>query len=230
MANQDTSATLSGSLSASADISVEIEVSASLLGSGLISAIEDSQKSQSASFFGSGEMDVFATQDVHLSAINIGGSLSVSVSPKPFFNTEISFYGIGSGSSKYKITCPDTLINFIPQKIISAFCRNKGTSVDIKRYKNDTYPVFAKLSKDGSYDITGFTVKLSVQIGTGSVYTSTGSITDAVNGEVNFALDPALILETGKGTYDIEVNDGTYIYTYERGVFEILEDLTPQVV
>lgn len=203
------------------------DTSVSMLGSGQVSVIEYSQVTHSVSMLGSGGMSVSPVVDVNPGAIDFAGSLSSGIGTGQLLNNYISAYGFLNVSVSARAVCYDIVNNFIPQHIISNFCKNKGESVALKRFKNDTYPVTATLSKDGVYDITGFTIKLSTQIGTGTVYTSTGNITDAVNGNVEFILDAGAIDTAGEGTYDIEVNDGTYVYTYEKGVFEIVEDLTP---
>lgn len=226
MANQDASAALLGSGASSITATADAYASASMLGSGSMTAVEDDHTAYSVHFSGSGDMTVTVHPYINVAVGDFSGSLTSVISSGIYHNTFASVYGVLTSTINATVQCWDVVNNMEPQKIISAFCKNKGESVAIQRYKGDSYPVTAKLSKDGNYNISGFTVRMSTQIGSGTVYTSTASITDAVNGEVEFILDPAAVGTSGTGTYDIEVNDGTYVYTYEKGTFTIVDDLT----
>lgn len=166
----------------------------------------------------------------NIGKISFNGTLSASVSGKILVNSYANLYGLLSVriTPKLYIQCFELMPKLVLQVIESTGCSTKkGSSVALVRYRGDTYPVSAILSKNGDTDITGFIVKLSTQITGHSMYTSVGTITNAALGYVDFMLDPLAVATAGKGVYDIQVDDGTYIYTYEKGEFELLEDLTP---
>lgn len=205
------------------------DTSVSMLGSGEASVIELSQKTYSVSMSGSGGMDVSAIIDVFPGTLDFSGSLGATVGISGYQNTYVSMFGFAYASiAKTRIFCPDLRINLILQSITRTCSKEK--SVTLKRYKNNTYPVSATLSRNGDYDITGNTFRLSTQIGTGSVVTVNGVITDALNGIVEFTLDAASVSESGTGIYEIEGNDGTHPYTYEKGEFIVMDTITPVAV
>ncbi len=67
---------------------------------------------------------------------------------------------------------------------------------------------------------------MSTQIDSGIIYTVDGVISDAASGIVTFELDLTGIATSGIGVYDIEGNDGSYVYTFDKGVFTLLDDVT----
>jgi hypothetical protein len=66
---------------------------------------------------------------------------------------------------------------------------------------------------------------MSTKIGDGQIYTTIGTILNAQKGIVEFSFQPAAVDMPGEGTYDIQGED-SYIYTYDKGKFTLLDDLT----
>ena len=160
--------------------------------------------------------------------IQMSGGLTSEISVQNLISSYVTMYGFLSANVSIlsAVRCSDLFVDYNTQVIESLGCKIGEESVDLIRYRGDTYPVSTTLSKNGNTDVTGYTFKLSTQIGQGTIYTAIGSIIDASNGIVSFPLDALAIATAGEGVYDIEGNDGTYIYTYEKGVFTLLDDLT----
>ncbi len=97
---------------------------------------------------------------------------------------------------------------------------------DLSRYTGDNYPLKVKLGKNGNYNVTGVTFEMSTQIEEGTTYTSTGTILDAEKGLVEFPFVTASVATAGSGVYSITGDNG-FIYTYFRGKFTLIDDLTP---
>lgn len=181
------------------------------------------------SFYGKGSMSVYA-----LSSVDLQGTLDFSSSSYPTINSAtvvdsfVSFYGFGSmiADSKGSIAvCTNLYINKDIQHLYSDQCTG-GESDMIQRYRGDDYPVMGNFGIENDFDITGFTFKMSTKIGEGTTYTSDGTILDSASGLVEFQWPSGSIDNAGEGVYDIQGNDGTYTYTYEAGVFILLDDVT----
>lgn len=226
MANQDTSAALLGSGLVSATTGVDVYSSVSLLGSGLASATEISQKTYSVAFSGTGDMSASVNAFVDMSPINFDGSLNGAVQSGNYINTYVTLYGFLSSQANTAIGCADVFFDMEPPRVEVLQCSNEGELVDLQVFKGNTYPVTARLSIKGDYDITGHTIRLSTQIDGDTLYTVTGTITNALAGEVSFALDPLSVDTPGVGKYDIEGNDAIYTFTYGTGEFTVLDNLT----
>ncbi len=94
----------------------------------------------------------------------------------------------------------------------------------ITRYRGDTYPLVVTLKENGvAVDLSGATVNMSLALPIAVVITAT--ITDAANGEAQFEFTQAHIGEVGRFVYDINVDDGTYITTYVKGILELTSDV-----
>ena len=89
---------------------------------------------------------------------------------------------------------------------------------NIRRFVGNDLPFRATISKDGDFNITGKTITMSFQLGSGPVYTLPGNITDGASGKVSFPPTPESIANKGVGHYEIKVDDGSYevTYAYER--------------
>jgi len=199
-----------------------------VLGSGNVSISVGQVGSTFVSMSGIGSMNVSTKLDVASGRIQMSGILSVSESNQNLVNSYVTMYGFLTANINLysSVYCSDLPVDFEIQMIESFGCSIKGESVELKRYRGDTYPVATTLSKNGSKDTTGITFKMSTQIENEIVYTVDGIVENASNGIVNFPLDINAVTTAGSGVYDIQGNDGTYIYTYEKGVFTLLEDVT----
>ncbi len=230
MANQD-----SGFIQLTGDLSVEItpnvitESSISFLGT-LDSTIDGESKGAGfISFSGSGGLSIEPDVYTPVGKITFAGSLSAEISTQNLVNSFSAMYGFLTakiGGSK-TIYCSELTLDMAMQTIESVVCSIKGEGMKLIRFRGDNYPVKAVLGIAGITDTTGLTFKMSTQIEGGAVHTVAGVITDAVNGRVSFTLPTEAVAVAGSGFYDIESNDGTYTYTYEKGVFTLLPDLTP---
>lgn len=143
---------------------------------------------------------------------------SVFVSMYGFLYCDIDLKNIGS-------FCPDLKINFETLVLESAACGMKGESMDIIRYRGDTYPIVATLGRNGNFDVTGITFTMSVKIGDGQTYSVSGVVANAAAGLVEFYLPEEAVAIPGEGVYDIQGYDA-YIYTYDKGKFILLDDVT----
>ena len=95
----------------------------------------------------------------------------------------------------------------------------------ITRFRGDNYPLIVTLKENGNpVDLTNATVRLS--IGFDTVIVLTAIITDAVNGVAKFEFPVHSVDKVGRFPYDIEVNDGGYITTYVKDIFELIDDVT----
>ena len=231
MANQD-SGSIQALGSALADVTAyqkqTISVSISLAGSGDMDISGKTTGFTFTKMSGSGDMNVSVNILQKAESISMSGTLSSDISTQNLVNAYTVMYGFLTSSveTSSSVFCVDLPIDFNTQTIESFGCKIKGNSVELKRYRGDTYPVNSTLSKNGNKNTTGITFQMSTQIADGTIYTVDGTITDAVNGIVDFPLTTAAVATAGVGVYDIEGNDGTYIYTYEKGVFTLLDDVT----
>lgn len=107
--------------------------------------------------------------------------------------------------------------------------------MDITRYRGDTYAdKFNITNSDGTpMDITGFAFKMTLNTKQYPVSTSTqtyqlvGSITDAVNGVVEFAPSAGEAGQIGKFYYDVQMTDDLgIIKTIQTGTYTYLQDIT----
>ena len=159
--------------------------------------------------------------------ISISGSATINDTIEVLVNAYATMYGFAriSVETFSAISCSDLIIDMSIDKLESFGCII-GESMELKRYRGDTYPVSATLSKNGLKDTTGITFQMSTKIDGEATFTVNGIVTDALSGAVSFPLDVLSVAVAGSGAYDIQGNDGTYIYTYEKGVFTLLDDLT----
>lgn len=103
---------------------------------------------------------------------------------------------------------------------------------NIRRKQGDTYPIEATIldSSGSAYDLTGVTeVKLGVDQRDALVVSDTpdlvvtGSVTDAVNGLVEFPLSaPDAALAVGTYNAEIQMLDGAFIITTESFKYEVV--------
>ena len=231
MANQDSGHILADA-SAVALVSALLynNASPSFGAEGFIEPVSATQVGETfTSMNATGSLGVVANVDMPSGLIQMSGELTNTVVAQNLLSAYVVFYGFLSSSiSTYSaVFCADMTVDFVEQIIESTGCTIGVYSVALTRYRGDTYPVSTKLSKNGSTDVTGSTFQMSTQIADGTVYTANGVIENALLGIVNFPLQSLAIDTAGIGVYDIQGNDGTYDYTYEKGVFTLLEDVTP---
>lgn len=171
---------------------------------------------------------VKASISINTEPVSMNGTLESTVVPNMLMNAYVAMYGFLSAaiSKRTGAFCFDLNVEMITEEIISLGCNIEGASMPLTRFRGDTYPVLTKLGLNGDPDVTGYTFRMSTQIDNGVVYTVDGVISDASNGIVTFELDLTGIDLPGVGVYDIEGNDGSYVYTFDKGVFTLLDDVT----
>jgi len=161
-------------------------------------------------------------------SIQLTGTLGSQVNDvEVLVNSYVAMYGFLMSHIEAKAAmavCPDLYIDMEILELESSGCEI-GDSMDITRYRGDTYPLTATLGRNGNFNVTGMTFTISTQINNGAIYSSVGTILDATNGIVRFEFDPAAVNTAGEGIYDIQGDDG-YIYTYDKGKFILLDDVT----
>lgn len=176
------------------------------------------------SMLGALSSSVYATVYNNSITIQMDGTLSSTVSVTSAKSSYSIMIGVLNASVGVEVFCPDIFADMEIQKITNIGCE-KGDTMDITRYRGDTYPLETVLGRNGNTDATGITFKMSVQIDNGTIYTSTGTIVDTKNGIVKFEWPAGSIDAAGEGIYDIQGED-SYIYTYVKGKITILDDLT----
>ncbi len=122
--------------------------------------------------------------------------------------------------------CMGLIYNFIPQRLEINTCENDNEESEmIERYEGDTYPLEIVFSKNGNYNISGYTFKLYAQIEDGGIYEMDGTIMNAEYGLVLFYFDTNIVNSVGSGVYEIKViNGGTT--TFAHGELKILDALS----
>ena len=168
-----------------------------------------------------------ASQFFNTGPVEMLGSLTVETATVMYIDAYVAMYGFLSadmGSVALKTFCPDIYVNMEIQTIESSGC-TIGDSVDIQRYRGDTYPLRATLGRNGDFSTSGITFTMSTKIDNQQVHSVTGTIIDAETGIVEFAFSADAVAIAGEGVYDIQGDDG-YIYTYDKGKFELLADVT----
>lgn len=210
MAFQDSSADLTGEL-------ISTALGDSVAAGGLIT------------MSGVGSMTVVGISYLDMTALQMDGILSAEVlSTSNYQDSYAAMYGFGNiiiDNVGVSAICSDLFLDMETQELISSGC-TIGDSDMITRYRGDDYPLRAILGKNGVFDVTGFTFKMSSRIESQAIFTSDGSVIDIENGIVEFPWPAGSIDTAGVGVYDIQGNDGTYTYTYDKGVFTLLDDVT----
>lgn len=106
---------------------------------------------------------------------------------------------------------------------------------NISRYRGDTYSdKFTITNTDGSpMDITGFSFKMTLNSNpyptdnSTQLYQLIGSITDAVNGVVEFSPTALQANNVGKFRYDVQMTDDLgVIKTIQLGCYTYLQNIT----
>ena len=229
MANQDSGFIgAGGTLDVSVSTSMYHNITIGISGSGEVDISVTQVSETFTSMSGIGSMSVNGVIDISSGLIQMSGELTSNISQQILVNSYAVMYGFLTASinTYASVFCADINIEFTEQILESSSCSIGEESMELIRYRGDTYPVSAKLIKNGSPDVTGSTFKMSTQIGGGVIYTVDGIIENATMGIVNFPIDVLAIGTSGEGVYDIQGNDGIYDYTYEKGVFTLLEDVT----
>ena len=116
----------------------------------------------------------------------------------------------------------------VAEPVVVCLCRRRGDSFA------DEFVLFTDAAKTTPLDITGFSFLLTVDPeespsdATNNLFTVTGTITDAVNGKVEFA-PTAVQTDVTPQTYfyDIQMTDGGgKIRTIVVGDYDITQDIT----
>lgn len=97
----------------------------------------------------------------------------------------------------------------------------------LERFRGDTFPIEATLTRDGTWTLVGSTVKMSFKFDDGVTHTFTGTVTDYPNKIVEFVPTASAVGTARVGVFDIQVDDGTYVATHVRGTVRILQEVTP---
>jgi len=105
---------------------------------------------------------------------------------------------------------------------------------DITRKRGDTYADVINISSAGSpLDVTGYTFLLTVDTQKApsdtstQVYQLTGTILDAVNGQVEFAPSAVQADQVGGFYYDVQMTDGAgRKRTVLAGKYKYVQDIT----
>ncbi len=97
----------------------------------------------------------------------------------------------------------------------------------LQRFRGDTYPIEATLSRDGDWTLTGSTVKLTFIFDDEVVHSFTGTILDEDTKSVEFEPTASAVDTVRQGRFDIQVDDGVYVATHIEGVIDIIQDRTP---
>ena len=218
-----------GSLAILVNTNMYINASFEILAEGDMNVVNAGTVSDTfTSMRAEGYMNVSSVVDISSGSISISGSLNSVIENQVLVNAYSVLYGFLSSIVRTysSVFCADITVDFSEQIIESTGCTIGDESMALTRYRGDTYPVSTKLIKNGSSDVAGSTFKMSTQISGGVIYTADGIIENASLGIVNFPLDILAIGTSGEGVYDIQGNDGTYLYTYEKGVFTLLDDVT----
>lgn len=181
--------------------------------------------------------EVSMVTSLYMSQVNGEFTLDSNISPLGFSKLISPVVMRGTldaaiNSARSLISCTDISIDLLNPELVVDKCgaqvcsSNKGNYMKIQRFLNDTYPVVARLSVNGDYDISGFSFTFHTKLKNESVYSTPGIIEDAENGKVSFALVSGSTGSVGKGHYDIEGTDGTYIYTFVKDIYEVVEDVS----
>lgn len=96
----------------------------------------------------------------------------------------------------------------------------------LERYRGDTYPIEATLSRSGTWSLIGSTVKMTFEFDDAVKHTFTGTVTDYDNKIVEFTPTTDAVAQVRLGDFDIQVDDGSYITTHLRGKINIVDDVT----
>ena len=227
MSYQDSSADLLGQLDSTVSGSLTMNGSADLLGE--LDSTASAVQIEGTEVFLTGTLSGSATgsQIQNMPSILVNGTLIGNASSVMYIDGYVAMYGFLKAeinSSAIKPICPDIFVDMIIEEIEALGCVI-GENMELKRYRGDTYPLRATLGRNGVFDTTGITFTMTTKIDDGIAYSSTGTIIDPVNGIVEFAFTPDAVATAGEGVYDIQGVDA-YIYTYDKGSFILLDDVT----
>ncbi len=204
--------------------------------SGLLQLLgELSAKTVRGRFNGPNALNMNGTSSMSVSAISTGVSQKIEMSGTGsvvaagclFQNAYVSMYGYLTAEFKADNfeACYDLNLNFETDILVVSGCRGGLEMETLTRYSGDTYPVVVRIAKDCNPSIGGYTFEMYTQLSGRTVYTASGTITDADNGIVEFPLATAAIENAGDGRYHIRGNDGSYITTFAQGDLVLLDDL-----
>ncbi|MCK5848971.1 MAG: hypothetical protein KAH01_07245 [Caldisericia bacterium] len=233
MAYQDSDASLLGTLSAICSGGLQINLAETVTMSATLStnAFGEAIDGMRVEMFARLNVDVSPAlmispeEDIILTA-----TLNVEViDPANFVNGYAALYGFLTSEIDPSINlvyCPDLYITLEIEEIINIGC-TMNNQIELKRYRGDSYPVEATLGKNGSTSAKDIDFIMSTQIEGQSVWSADGIIEDEDNGMVSFDLSIDAVAIAGEGVYDIQGTDiDGYIYTYAKGKFILLEDVT----
>ena len=95
----------------------------------------------------------------------------------------------------------------------------------LERYRGDTFPIEATLSRNGTWTLVG-AVKMTFKFDDDVLHTFDGTIVSSTDHIVTFIPTAEAIETVRSGIFDIQVNDGSYIYTHLKGTVDIIGDVT----
>ena len=96
----------------------------------------------------------------------------------------------------------------------------------LERFRGDTYPVEATLTRDGDWTLDGSVVKMTFEFNDKIEHTFIGTVTDLVNHIVEFEPTGDAVNKVRQGRFDIQVDDGFYVATHISGQVHIVNDVT----
>jgi len=207
MANHDGDlAPLIGALSSNAEGDILEHVSAQLVGK--LSATALASQYQAAA----------------LGTMN--GTLSATAKGMLYKDASCSMFGVLNCSVYSEAMCIDGKITMTTLVLKNKSCSTKGQNMKITRFRGDTYPLVVALEKDGSTNMTGMLIKMSVVMEDEVVHTFDGVWKYPLEGIAEFSIPAVVVNTVGRGAYDIQGED-TYVYTFFKGDIEIKADITP---
>lgn len=102
-------------------------------------------------------------------------------------------------------------------------------------YRGDTsqFVIRPKTSNGSAFELTGYTADFTIaniRGSTGTQYAATATV-NATTDIVTCTITPAVgrTLEAGSYTYDVQIDNGTQIYTLLTGVITVTDDITGAV-
>lgn len=208
MAIQDVSVSMVAKLSASINTSHFINVPVSIIGE-LLSEVGIQQLTDSG-------------------PISMTGSLDSTVDRQILTNVSVEMLGelTAEVEMKNSLVDNDFFVDFEEDVIYAKGVNMATLNIPHTRTRGDTYPISAVLAIKGNYDTSGITIVMSTRIGNGAIYQIPATVLDSASGLVEFPISLEAVSTVGAGTYDIQGDDGSYIYTYQKGTFTLENDLT----
>ena len=108
-------------------------------------------------------------------------------------------------------------------------------SYSFNYYRGDTsqFVVRPKTANGGTFDLTGYTAAFTIANQSGSSGTQTAAVTvvNATTDIVTCTITPAIgrTLSAGTYVYDVQITNGTQIFTLLAGLITVTDDITGAV-